>query len=83
MESNYLNLSAEARKRRRLKGKSNYLYTRYADDFVVLCNGTKAQAHEMKEELKHVLDQMGLKLSEEKTKVTHITSHSPYKQSKS
>ena len=73
MESNYLNLSAEARKRRRLKGKSNYLYTRYADDFVVLCNGTKAQAHEMKEELKHVLDQMGLKLSEEKTKVTHIT----------
>jgi RNA-directed DNA polymerase len=32
MESNYLNLSAEARKRRRLKGKSNYLYTRYADD---------------------------------------------------
>ena len=27
----------------------------------------------MKEELKHVLDQMGLKLSEEKTKVTHIT----------
>jgi RNA-directed DNA polymerase len=44
-----------------------------ATHLVVLCNGTKAQAHEMKEELKHVLDQMGLKLSEEKTKVTHIT----------
>jgi RNA-directed DNA polymerase len=42
-------------------------------DFVVLCNGTKAQAHEMKEELKGVLENMGLKLSEEKTKVTHIT----------
>jgi RNA-directed DNA polymerase len=31
------------------------------------------EAHTMKEELKQVLDQMGLKLSEEKTKVTHIT----------
>src|SRR5215470_15721900 len=39
----------------------------------VLCNGTKAQALAMKEELKQTLDQMGLKLSEEKTKVTHIT----------
>jgi hypothetical protein len=42
-------------------------------DFVVLCNGTKAQALDMKEELKDILDHMGLKLSEEKTKVTHIT----------
>jgi RNA-directed DNA polymerase len=42
-------------------------------DLVVLCNGTKAQALDMKEELKDILDHMGLKLSEEKTKVTHIT----------
>jgi hypothetical protein len=27
----------------------------------------------MKEELREVLDNMGLKLSEEKTKITHIT----------
>jgi len=73
MESNYLNLSEGKRSWRRKKGKSNFLYTRYADDFVVLCNGTKAQALAMKEELKEVLDHMGLKLSEEKTKVTHIT----------
>ncbi|HEY5865445.1 MAG TPA: reverse transcriptase/maturase family protein, partial [Candidatus Tectomicrobia bacterium] len=73
MESNYLNTPGWQRQKRRNEGKSNFLYVRYADDFVVLCNGTKAQALDMKEELKHVLDHMGLKLSEEKTKITHIT----------
>jgi RNA-directed DNA polymerase len=42
-------------------------------DFVVLCNGTKEQAHAMKEELGGLLSSMGLQLSEAKTKVTHIT----------
>jgi group II intron reverse transcriptase/maturase len=73
MESNYLNLPERERRKRREKGKANFLYVRYADDFVVLCNGTKAQALAMKEELKTFLDHMGLELSEEKTKVTHIT----------
>jgi 5-methylcytosine-specific restriction endonuclease McrA len=73
MESNYLNLSGNQRHARRIKGKGNYLYVRYADDFVVLCNGTKAEAHAMKEELKELLNTMGLTLSEEKTKITHIT----------
>jgi hypothetical protein len=73
MESTYLNIGHHARDRRRKQGKSNYLYVRYADDFVVLCNGTKAEAHAMKEELKELLSTMGLTLSEEKTKVTHIT----------
>jgi hypothetical protein len=74
MESTYLNLPGRQRRNRREKqGKGNFLYVRYADDFVVLCNGTKAEAHAMKEELKGVLGTMGLTLSEEKTKVTHIT----------
>jgi len=73
MASTYLNLSNYARVRRRKEGKSNYLYVRYADDFVVFCNGSKAEALAMKEELKGVLSNMGLTLSEEKTKVTHIT----------
>ena len=73
MESKYLNLSPKAREWRRKKGKANYLYVRYADDFVVLCNGTEAEAHAMKGELKELLSTMGLTLSEEKTKVTHIT----------
>jgi RNA-directed DNA polymerase len=74
MESSYLNLGNHARKRRRKQGKSNFLYVRYADDFVVFCNGSKTEALAMKEELKGVLSNMGLTLSEEKTKVTHITN---------
>jgi len=73
MESNHLNLSAGQRQRRRKKGLGNYLYVRYADDFVVLCNGTKAEALAMKEELRGLLSTMGLTLAEDKTKVTHIT----------
>jgi RNA-directed DNA polymerase len=82
MESKYLNLSHHQKERRRRQGKSNFLYVRYADDFVILCNGTKAQTLEMKEELKDILEKMGLKLSEEKTKITHITPHSLYKEPK-
>jgi hypothetical protein len=43
-------------------------------DFVVLCNGTKAEAHAIKEELKEFLCTMGLTLAEDKTHVTHITT---------
>jgi len=42
-------------------------------DFVVFCNGTKAEALAIKQELGELLGTMGLTLSEEKTKVTHIT----------
>src|SRR6266704_356881 len=73
MESTYLNLPQWQRQKRRHQGKSNFLYVRYADDFVVLCNGTKAEALAMKEELKGLLSTMRLTLSEEKTKLTHIT----------
>jgi RNA-directed DNA polymerase len=73
MESKYLNLTEKQREWRRKKGKANFLYVRYADDFVVLSNGTKDQAQDMKEELKTFLKTLGLNLSEEKTKVTHIT----------
>jgi RNA-directed DNA polymerase len=73
METNHLNFSHDQRKTRRKRGEANFLYARYADDWVVLCNGTKIQALAMKEELKGVLKNMGLELSEEKTKVTHIT----------
>jgi len=73
METNHLTLSSNQRIRRRRRGLANFLYVRYADDWVVLCNGTKSQALAMKEELKGVLRSMGLELSEEKTKVTHIT----------
>src|SRR4029453_1392256 len=73
MESKYLNLTDNQKVTRRKKGKGNFLYVRYADDFVVLCNGTKAEAQALKEELRELLGTMGLTLSEEKTKITHIT----------
>jgi RNA-directed DNA polymerase len=73
MESNYLSPHKYQRTKRRREGMCNFHYVRYADDFIVFCNGTKAQALDMKEELKNVLAHMGLTLSEEKTKVTHIT----------
>jgi hypothetical protein len=73
METHYLNLPETERAKRRRQGKGNYLYVRYADDCVVLCNGIKSEALSMKEEVRTVLSKMGLTLSEDKTKITHIT----------
>src|SRR2546423_1706653 len=73
MESHYRHLTYRQREQRRRQGKGNYLYVRYADDFVVLCNGIRAEAQQMKEELGGLLAYMGLTLSAEKTKLTHIT----------
>ena len=69
----YTALSAYERGRRRRQGKGNFLYARYADDFVVLCNGSRGDAEAMKQELSTFLrSDLKLTLSEEKTKVTHL-----------
>ena len=73
MESKYLSFTERQQHNRRKQGKGNVLYVRYADDFVVLCNGMKAEAQAIKKELGELLSPMGLTLSEKKTKVTHIT----------
>ena len=49
--------------------KLGYRFVRYADDFVVLCQ-TKAQAEEAKTQVSHILNQLGLTLSPEKTRIT-------------
>jgi group II intron reverse transcriptase/maturase len=46
-------------------------YVRYADDFVILVNGTEAEAKGYKSKVEGYLSAMGLTLSVEKTKVTH------------
>ena len=46
-----------------------YRFVRYADDFVVLCQ-TKAQAEEAKTQVTRMLNQLGLQLSAEKTRIT-------------
>ena len=69
MESTYLNFTKYQREKRRREGKGNVLYVRFADDWVVLCNGTKAEAHAIKQELGEFLSTMGLTLSEDSTKL--------------
>lgn len=61
------------RRRRRRHGKPLYRLVRYADDFVVLVSGTEAQAEALKIEVATVLSTIGLRLSEEKTGVCHIS----------
>jgi RNA-directed DNA polymerase len=63
---------SSARHRRRRKGLATYRLVRYADDFVVMVNGTRAHAEGLREEVAAVLAPMGLRLSEEKTRVCHI-----------
>src|SRR6266446_82628 len=46
-------------------------YVRYADDFVILVNGTKEEAIDYKNKVEGYLSTMGLTLSEEKTSITH------------
>ena len=46
-------------------------YIRYADDFVILVNGTKEEAIDYKNKVEGHLAAMGLTLSEEKTSITH------------
>jgi RNA-directed DNA polymerase len=63
---------ANDRAHRRRKGLANYRLVRYADDFVVLVAGTQADAESLREDVTRVLTPMGLRLSEEKTRVVHI-----------
>lgn len=69
----YTALSTAEKTARRKQGLENYVYVRYADDFVVLCNGGRAQAEALRQELHEFLaSKLKLTLSLEKTKVTHI-----------
>ena len=66
-------LTTSDKTERRKKGKANYAYIRYADDFVILSNGTRAEAEVKKEEIYNLLRySLKLNLSKEKTKITHI-----------
>lgn len=47
-------------------------YVRYADDFLVGTISSKAYAEQLKQEIKHFLEsELHLRLSEEKTLITH------------
>ncbi|MEW6217852.1 MAG: reverse transcriptase domain-containing protein, partial [Candidatus Bipolaricaulota bacterium] len=60
------------REQRRRKGLANYRLVRYADDWVLMVAGTRADAERLREEAAVVLLPMGLRLSQEKTRIVHI-----------
>ena len=60
------------RRKRRRHGLPNYRLVRYADDFVVVVDGTEADTEGLREEVAAVLAPMGLRLSVEKTRIIHI-----------
>ena len=64
---------SHAREYRRRKGLANYRLVRYADDWVVLVAGQRADAERLREEAATVLLPMGLRLSEEKTRSSTST----------
>jgi hypothetical protein len=69
---NYFQTSSKRYGRRKM-GLGNYILVRYADDFVILCNGNRQSAEDMKLQLQSFLKhELCLKLSMEKTKVTHV-----------
>jgi RNA-directed DNA polymerase len=60
------------REQRRRKGLANYRLVRFADDWVVMVAGDRADAERLRDEAAAVLLPMGLRLSKEKTKIVHI-----------
>jgi RNA-directed DNA polymerase len=65
-------LSRNDRLTRRRHHRPNYRLVRYADDWCLLVSGTRDDAEAMREEITGVLSGMGLRLSPEKTLITHI-----------
>jgi RNA-directed DNA polymerase len=61
-----------ARDWRRRRGGATYRLVRYADDFVILVAGSKTHVEELTKSVAAVLSTVGLRLSEEKTKIAHI-----------
>lgn len=64
--------TSSARQARRRKGLATYRLVRYADDCVVMVAGTRTQAEHLRTEVDAVIQPMGLRLSEEKTTISHI-----------
>ena len=60
------------RAKRRAQGLPTYRLVRYADDWCLSVFGTRADAEALREEIAEVLSRMGLRLSMEKTLITHI-----------
>jgi RNA-directed DNA polymerase len=58
---------------RRRKGLPNWRIVRYADDFAVLVHGSQGDADAVREQIADVLATLGLRLSQAKTRVVHMS----------
>jgi len=68
----WTDLSRPEANRRRNGGKGLWRYVRYADDFLLLTNGTKENAEAMMERVEDFVNKrLNLSLSEEKTDLVH------------
>ena len=61
------------RRKRRLDGVANWRIVRYADDFVILTNGSRDDAQRLHEQATRVLAGIGLRLSPSKTRIAHLS----------
>ncbi|MGH3970166.1 MAG: group II intron reverse transcriptase/maturase, partial [Mycobacterium sp.] len=60
------------RDRRKRRGESNWKLIRDADDFVIVVNGSRQHAEALRETVAGLLSPLGLRLSQEKTRVVGI-----------
>jgi RNA-directed DNA polymerase len=60
------------RARRRAKALPNWRIVRYADDFVILVHGDRADVQALHDDIAAVLEPMGLRLSPAKTRIVHM-----------
>jgi RNA-directed DNA polymerase len=58
---------------RRRTGRPTWRVVRYADDFVVLVFGTESDTAALREEVAGVLEPLGLRLSQAKTRIVHMS----------
>jgi RNA-directed DNA polymerase len=69
----YGGIGRKQKEKRRQEGKGNCALIRYADDWLILTNGGKAEAYRLRDEFQHFLrETLKLELSLEKTHVTHV-----------
>jgi RNA-directed DNA polymerase len=65
--------TSSSRARRRAQDLPNWRIVRYADDFVVLVHGTRADVEALREDVATVLAPLGLRLSVAKTQIVHMS----------
>lgn len=71
----YGNLHRKEKERRRSLHQGNCALIRYADDWLLLTNGSKTEAHRLRDEIQTFLkEELKLELSVEKTHITHVNN---------